>query len=299
MRHAIMWFRTIRNLHVAYHQVHRRWPRLFRPRSFTEKMQWRKLFDRNPLFTVFCDKLATRALIAHRIGVQYLTPLLWTGMAEEIPFDRLTPPYFLKSTHASGQVMRVSDIAAQNPAAITAVAADWLRSCYGAAAGEPGYKNVPRRLIAEQEILAESGGAPEERRFFVFDGRVSIINTVFIEAGQLRNGAFHTPGWERLDWHFTRLLAGDFPKPTGLAEMLRIAEILGQGIDHVRVDIYDCGETFFVGELTPYSWSGMSRFNSKAADLALGRDWRINRPLLRALAAMASGPPGSMSGIQT
>ena len=96
----------------------------------------------------------------------------------------------------------------------------------------------------------------------------------------------HTPGWERLDWYFTRRVARDFPPPRRLAEMIRIAEHLGAGVDHIRVDFYDCGDRIFVEELTPYSWSGLSRFNTDAADLALGHYWRIRRPVLRAIAAL-------------
>jgi hypothetical protein len=285
-RRIAAWLRTIRTIRDRYAEAHGRRPMLFWPRRYTEKMQWRKLFDRNPLFTVFCDKLATRGLIAARIGAEYLAPLVWTGGAEEIPFDQLAPPYFLKSTHASGQVLSVTAALPPDAAAIQARAADWLQTCFSSQQGEPGYKDVPRRLIAEQALLTADGGPPEERRLFVFDGKVAVINTVFVEDGRVRNGAFHTPDWERLDWHFTRFVAAQFPRPRRLAEMIRIAEQLGQGIDHVRVDFYDCGDRIYAGELTVYSWSGLARFNSDAVDLALGRFWRLRWPLSRAVAAI-------------
>jgi TupA-like ATPgrasp len=291
----IMWVRSIRIIRASYVHAHGRSPKIFRPRRFTEKIQWRKLFDRNSLFPVFCDKLATRELIAARIGAEYLAPLYWTGVAEEIPFDTLVPPYFLKTTHASGQVVSVAD-AAQDFAAIRACAAEWLQICFATANEEPGYKNVSRRLMAEQALLAEDGGPPEERRLFVFDGKVAVINTVFVEDGKVRHGAFHTPGWDNLDWHFTRVVARKFARPKRLADMVRIAEDLGKGIDHIRVDFYDCGDRIFISELTPYSWSGLSPFNPDAADFALGRYWRLQWPGVRAIAALVfrarwPGPP--------
>jgi TupA-like ATPgrasp len=282
----VKWFRTIRGTGDSYAGAHGRRPKLLRPRRFTEKMQWRKLFDRNKLFTLFCDKLATRDWVAARIGAEYLPPLYWTGGAEEVPLEALPLPYFLKSSHASGQVMQVTADVLQDHATILARAAEWLNICFFTTNGEPGYKNVPRRLLAEQALLDENGGPPDERRLFVFDGKVEVINTVFVEDGQVRNGAFHTPGWEKLDWHFTRVVPRDFPQPKRLAEMIRIAEHLGQGIDHIRVDIFDCGSKFFVGELTPYSWSGLSRFNPDEADFALGRYWRPRWKLWRAIAAV-------------
>ncbi len=285
MRRLTKWFRAIRFNRTGYLQAHGRRPGIFRPRRFSEKMQWRKLFDANPLFTVFCDKLATRALVVARIGAEYVAPLYWSG-AGDIPFDALTPPYFLKSTHASGQVMLVTAELARDRAAIQAQAAAWLEKCFSEENGEPGYKGVPRRLMVEAPLLAADGGPPEERRLFVFDGKVAVINTVFVEEGRVRNGAFHTPGWERLDWHFSRYLERDFPRPALLAQMIRIAEDLGAGIDHIRVDIFDCGDRIFIGELTAYSWSGRAQFNPDAADFELGRYWRLRSPLLRALAAI-------------
>jgi hypothetical protein len=286
LHHFMLWLQSVRSMQAAYAEAHGRWPRLFRPRRFTEQMQWRKLFDRNPQFTVFCDKLATRELIAARIGPQYLAPLYWTGSAEELPLDRLAPPYFLKSTHASGQVMLVTAELARDPETIRARAVAWLKICFAAEHGEPGYRDVPPRLIAEEQLLAADGGPPEERRLFVFDGKVAVINTVFVEDGRVRNGAFHTPDWVRLDWHFSRFVERDFPRPERLGEMIAIAETLGAGVDHVRVDLFDCGDRIFAGELTAYSWSGLVPFNPDAADFALGRHWKLRRPLWRAVAAI-------------
>jgi hypothetical protein len=178
-------------------------------------MQRRKLFGRNPLFTILCDKLAVRDYISARVGDAYLIPLLWSGVGD-VPFARLTPPYALKSSHASGQVMLVGADDAPDFATMQARAAAWLAEPYGVEQCEPGYAKVPRRLMVEAMVTADTGGVPEERRLFVFDGKVAVINTVFVEDGKVRNGAFHTPAWERLDWYFNRRVAQDFPRPPAL-----------------------------------------------------------------------------------
>ena len=181
--------------------------------------------------------------------------------------------------------------AGPDPEVLQAQASAWLQTCYFEQSGEPGYKGVPRRLIAEPTLLAGDGQPPEERRLFVFEGKVRIINTVFVEDGKLRNGALHTCDWNRLEWHFTRWVARDFGPPQRLAEMIRVAELPGAGIDHIRVDIFDCGERFFVGEPTPYSWSGFAHFSPESADLAFGKYWRLRSPLVRAIAAIVFGVP--------
>jgi len=243
-------------------------------------MQWRKLFDRNPQFPMLCDKLAVRDFIRSRIGAEYLPELLWSGLPADIPFNTLVPPFVLKSTHGSGQVMMFRAGESIDADAVRARAAAWLAFDHAAAAAEPAYASVPRRLLIEAMITA-----PLERRLFVFRGKVALINTVFVEADRLRNGAFHTPAWGALDWHFTRVVERVFPRPECLEAMIAAAERLGAGFDHVRVDVYDCGPSFLVGEITLYSWSGLSPFNPDSADFALGAAWRLERPIRRAIAA--------------
>ena len=73
------WVRAIRRIHKSYHDGHGFYPSLLFPVRYTEKMQWRKLFDLNPLYAVLCDKIAVREVVAQRIGPEFLVPLLWVG----------------------------------------------------------------------------------------------------------------------------------------------------------------------------------------------------------------------------
>lgn len=284
-----MWRRAILRVGAVHARVHGRPPVLLRPRRFTDKMQWRKLFDRNPAFAVLCDKLAVRDHIAARVGAGLLTPLLWSGEADAIPFDTVAPPYALKSSHASGQVAMVAAGEVPDRARLRALAAAWLRTPHGIDYDEPGYVGIPPRLMMERTVTAPDGSAPEEVRLFVFDGRVAVINTVFTQDGRIRNGAFHTRDWVRLDWHLSRRVERPFPPPARLHEMIAIAERLGAGLDHVRVDIYDGGPRIWVGEITVYAWSGHATFHPAEADLLLGAHWRLRRPMLRAARAILFG----------
>ena len=107
---------------------------------------------------------------------------------------------------------------------------------------------------------------------------------VFVESGERRSGGFYDRLWRRLDW-FMRKPPPDtaIPRPQRFGEMIELAERLGAGIDHVRVDVYDCGDRFYVGELTPYSWGGNSPFHRSEMDAAFGAPWHIKYAALRAL----------------
>ncbi len=285
------WRAAISRVRAAYELHHKRKPNLAAPRRFTEKIQWRKLFDMNPVFAVLSDKLAVRTFIAERVGADCLIPLLWSGVAEDIPFAKIRPPYVLKSTHASGHYALI-DANGDSEAQQTELrlrAASWLAQPFGITQDEPGYVPVPPMLMVEETIRTDDGERPEEVRLFVFNGKVGVINTVFVEDGLIRNGAFHTRDWVKLDWHFTRALDRMFLRPKRLDDMIRMAERLGHDLDHVRVDFYDCGERIYIGELTLYSWSGMSPFNPDQADLALGDCWSLRHPMRRAILGVLFG----------
>jgi hypothetical protein len=285
------WRVAIARVRAAYAMAHGRPPNLLAPRRFTEKVQWRKLFDLDPRYAIFCDKLATRAFVAARLGEAVLPPLLWSGGAADIPFDDLVPPYVLKATHGAGQFVMIGRGETPDRAALRGRAEAWLAHDHGRASDEPGYNAVPRRIVAERAVTGPTGERPDEHRFFVFDGRVAVINTVFIEDERVRNGAFHRADWTPLDWHFSRRVERAFPRPPRLAEMSRVAELLGAGLDHVRIDFYDGGERFWVGEMTLYAWSGKVPFNPDEADFMLGAEWRLRRPMLRAAKALLLHDP--------
>jgi hypothetical protein len=102
------WHSAITGVRAAYRAYYGRAVNLMRPRLYSEKMQWRKLFDLDPRFAILSDKIAARGFIADAAGAHYLPDLL---LAADDPaamaLETLAPPYVLKSTHTSGQVLRV------------------------------------------------------------------------------------------------------------------------------------------------------------------------------------------------
>lgn len=82
------WIAVIRRVRLMYLSHLGRKPRLYRPTRFSEKIQWRKLFDLNPIYTVLSDKLTVREFVAERVGAEMLIPLLWVGNdPDSLPFE--------------------------------------------------------------------------------------------------------------------------------------------------------------------------------------------------------------------
>jgi hypothetical protein len=285
-RRLTQWRNAIAQLHEVYIEIHNRAPAIFRPRRFTEKMQWRKLFDANPIYPVLCDKLAVRDFIAARIGDQYHVPVLWIGAPADIPFETTPPPYVIKSNHACGQVMMITDRTSIDAPAMRKKAASWLTQPYGVRQEEAAYWSVPPLLFIEQMLQKDNGAPPDEIRVFTFHGKAVFIQTTVIENGVARHGRFHTPQWSPRDWYFTQARNHAYPKPERLDEMIRIAEILSRDFDHLRVDFFDDGNRLWASELTLFSWSGFGVFHPDEADFEMGNHWRLRAPMLRALAAI-------------
>ena len=279
------WVRAIRRIYRTYFTAHGFYPSLIFPGRYTEKIQWRKLFDLDPLYPVLCDKLAVRDVIRERVGPKFLVPLLWTGdSSDAIPIGALKPPYIIKSTHATGHTIIVEDRTGQDEEAIGQMARSWLEIGHGTALDEIGYFSVPRRLIAEKLLLRGDGSPPLERKFFVFHGVAKVVQTVDMSRkDRTAMVSYHTMNWTPLPWKANHPPPRSPGPPRHFREMVRIAERLAAGLDHVRVDMYECDDAIYVGEITLYSHSGYHHFEPDSADYLLGSYWDLRPKRMRAL----------------
>jgi hypothetical protein len=283
------WLLAIRRIYTAYNNSHGVYPSLIFPIRFTEKMQWRKLFDLNPTYSVLCDKLAVRDFVGERVGQEVLIPLLWFGDdPSAIPFDTLEPPYILKSSHASGHTIIVEDKALIDERAIHETARSWLAWNHAEAFNEPGYVHVPQALLVERLLLNRDGSAPLEHKVFVFDGVARLIQTLTVSArNRARFASHHTTDWVELPWRFVApTLDHSLNPPRRLKEIIKTAEHLGAGFDHVRIDLYECDDRIYAGEMTIYAHSGLQPITPDTADFVLGAYWKIRLKWLRALWAI-------------
>lgn len=80
------------------------------PKTFNEKLQWLKLYDRNPLYTNLADKLAMKDYMIDAIGAEYVVPTLAIyNSVDEINLDTLPNQFVLKCNHDSGSVVICRD----------------------------------------------------------------------------------------------------------------------------------------------------------------------------------------------
>jgi len=269
-----------------------------RPRTFTEKVRYKMLRDHRPLLVTFADKVAVRDHVASRIGAHYLPgALAVVEDADDLAGLELPDRYVVKPTHGSGACIVVSPSAPAeerippagsvwgythvrperaDPGELVATARFWMSQLYGQGPNrEWAYGGVPPRVLVEEMITAPDGGIPDDLKFFVFHGRCRYVQ---VDGGRFgaRTQDFFDRSWQHLelsggpDW-----ADPEPPRPRRLAEMMAIAETLGDGTDFVRVDLYQVADRVVFGELTSYPAGGDSPFHPARFDAEFGRHWTV------------------------
>ena len=141
------------------------------PKSYNEKLQWIKLYDRKPEYTVMVDKYSVREYIKEKIGEDYLIPLLgvWDSF-DEIDFDKLPDQFVLKCTHDSGGLVICKDKSKLDIEKARTKINKCLKRNFYKYNREWVYKDVKPRIIAEKFMVDESGTELKDYKFFCFDG---------------------------------------------------------------------------------------------------------------------------------
>jgi len=250
------------------------YPNVLFPKTFNEKLQKRKLFDRRPILTLMSDKYAVRNYVREKLHVD-ISPRLYlvTDNPADISFKDLPEKFVIKPTHASNWVRIVQDKSLISEKELREECQKWLRRSYYDVSKEWVYKNIPRRLLVEELLEDGTGEVPRDYKFFVFAGKVQLIQVdVDRFRGHRRN--LYDRHWNRLDVSFVYdTYGGALPRPNGLAEMIEYAEVLGDGLEFVRVDFYDLGSRVVFGEMTTTPENGFGKFVPESFDLYLGGLW--------------------------
>lgn len=253
-------------------------PNLVQPKTWSEKIQCRKLYDRDPFYTRCADKYKMRQVVDEAAGNQYLVPLLGVHEdARKIDFGRLPDRFVIKANHGSGWNLIIPRKADCDERAIVTRCNNWLAKNYYLNQREWQYKNIPPLLLVE-ELLADDGGAiPADFKIHCFDrGRGEVVIGVDKDRFAEHTRDHYNERWNRLDltFKFPQSEAG-VSRPVVLEEMLSLARRLAEPFAYVRVDLYVVRGRIYVGELTLTPEAGYTPFVPAGTDLAWGARFTI------------------------
>lgn len=247
---------------------------LCNPITFNEKLQWLKLYDRKSVYSTMVDKYAMKKYVTEKLGEGYVVPLLgvWER-AEDIDFESLPNQFVLKCNHNSGLGMAIcEDKASFNKEKAIKALKKGLKQNYYYHRREWPYKDVPRRIIAEQFLIDEGNGCLVDYKFFCFNGEPKIM---YRSRDNAKNPTtdFFDMDYNRLDIRMRDPNSEELPpRPSKFEEMKKIAAILSKNIPHLRVDFYQIEEKIYVGELTFFHCGGFVKIHPEKWNRIFG-DW--------------------------
>lgn len=246
---------------------------LEKPQRYNEKLQWIKLYDHNPLYTILADKYKVKQVVSEKIGAEHVAKCygVW-DKAEDIEWEKLPNQFVLKTTHDGGNngVFIVRDkLKADREKIVCGVNKSLHRDTFKLGREWP-YKDIPKRVFAE-EYLEDASGELRDYKFFCFDG---VAKYLYIaserQSGNLKFNFF--------DENFTPLdveqahprSEKSIDKPMAFERMKELAAKLSEGMPEVRVDLYDVNGKIYFGEYTFFSLGGFAPFHPDKWDLIWG-----------------------------
>ena len=244
------------------------------PKTFNEKLQWLKLYDRKPEYTKMVDKYEAKKYVADIIGEEYIIPTLgvWDKF-EDIDFTKLPNQFVLKPTHASGNVFICKNKDEIDYKKLKKTVQKWLKRNYYLVHREWPYKNVKPRIIAEQYMATYKQKELIDYKFFCFNGEPKFL---YVSEG-LSNHENARISFVNMNYEKTEFYRKDYRpfdklpnKPTNFDKMKELSKELSKNIPFIRVDFYEVNGQVYFGELTFFPCSGFIPFEPEEWDRKLG-----------------------------
>lgn len=254
------------------------------PQRFTEKLQWYKLYYRDPKMKRCVDKYDVREYVKERGLEHILIPLIGVYVSEkDVNQDKLPEQCVIKDTLGGGgrsvimfdknNNLKFDDIKKQMK--------EWIDSdlSYKIGGREWPYGEKKHRIIIEKKLASnvEEGGLIDYK-FFCFHGQPKILYVIADrKIGEKAGLGVFTSNYEKID--VVRCdenpLVRDVPRPKAYYEMLEICKRLSEPFPEVRVDLYYVEERIYFGEMTFFDGSGYMSFTPDSFDYEMGKMFQL------------------------
>ncbi len=241
------------------------------PKSYTEKLQWLKIYDHKKIYNIMVDKYEVRKYIKDTIGEKYLIPLINVyDSAKYINWDELPNKFVLKATHTSGNVIICRNKETLDKDKTIKELDKWLKRDYYSYFREWPYKDLRPRIVCE-EFLAEIGDVPIDYKIMCFSGEPEIIQ---VHRGRFKNHTieYYDKKWNKIDIYSEGYEKCDYisEKPKELDKLLDIARKLSANLPQSRIDLYLVNGKVYFSEITFFDGAGFDKFYPEEFNTYLG-----------------------------
>lgn len=265
-------------LKLKFRQYMREDLNLKKPETLNQFIQWMKINDRKPIYTILADKYKVRDYVKDIIGEEYLIPLV-TKFDNENDIDiskfENSLPVILKPNHDSGMGVIIRSKSDYDQNEIKKFFKDRLSRSHYSWSKEYQYKNIPRKIVVEELLTDENGKIPNDLKFHCFHGVVEFIYVSIDREGDNYRKIFNR-NWEPIEmtwcaWDDESKFQGPtIMRPDNLNEMIGIAEKLAKPFPYIRVDLYSVSDKIYFGEFTQHQYSGFCPIRPYSLDRYYG-----------------------------
>lgn len=242
------------------------------PVTYNEKLQWIKLYDKNPLMPQCADKYTVRQYVKSCGCGEILNELLWEGFdPAEIPFDKLPNKFVIKATHGSGYNIICKDKNGLDRAKTVRKLNKWLKTKFIPSYGEWFYGVIKPRIIVEKLLSSDDDNSiPADFKVMCFHGDPKYIVVIADRYTDRKINVYD------LKWSFLDGVTFGFPqnepiiKPKQLEELLSYSRRLASMFKHARIDFYIVNNRIYFGEITFTYDAGFLKIKPNLFDIEMG-----------------------------
>lgn len=231
------------------------------PKTYNEKIQWLKVFDRNKMMPILVDKIAVKQYVLKKSKNCKTPRIIWVSENHSDYYNDESFPqkYVLKTNHDSGGVVIIDKKLLSKDERVLKfeVLKERLNSIYGEGTGEWPYKKVEPRIFAEEYIETDQINAPDYK-FHCVEGKVKWMQYIYDRGNFPKETIYDQNGNPTI----YRLYEGLGPGVHKTIDvdiwnlMKSTAEELAEDFKYCRIDLYISGETIYLGEITFHPMGG-------------------------------------------
>lgn len=246
------------------------------PQTFNEKLNWLKIYNRQPWYPNIVDKSKVKEYVENIIGTEHIIPTIgvWDNW-DAIDFDLLPQQFVLKSTNGGGGtgVVICRDKEHFNwqdakKKLEKSMATNWD---YGR---EWVYRDIKPRIIAEQYMKNEGENYLDDYKFMCFNGEPKLL---FMASDRYVQGESLKFDWYDMELNHLPIKSRGYNNKNRklmltpqFEEMKQIARKLSKDFPHIRVDLYLINGNIYFGELTFFHDAGFVAIEPIEWDYKIG-----------------------------
>ncbi len=251
------------------------------PLSFSEKLNYLKIYDVTEKKKQFSDRLCIKEYIQKNYPELAVASVYNTADSfEKINFSKCPDKFIIKTNHACKSGIVVYDkenTLKQNKKFYSKYYEKVLKINYAYwGTLELQYKYIKPKIYIEELLEPENGKLFQEFEVYCFNGRIEFIHWCVHTNDGLIFHKYYNSDWKEADFFIVGKFDTEyFPEETNKEKVIKYAKELSKDFKFVRVDFFEVNDILYFAEMTFTPFSGDIKIFPEKYDLILGEKLKI------------------------